>query len=57
MSAEDAKKKIRKKRNLRKGSLPVLSYHLVESAPEEEIQRRIEQAFDILFSEMVNKTN
>jgi len=45
------KEKVRVKRP-RKILVPTLSFHMVDSASEVEIQRRLDCAFDILFTEV-----
>lgn len=57
MSIENVKKEKSQKGKAKSAKPPVLSYCVVESLSEAEVQLRIDKAFDILFSQIVNKPN
>ncbi|MEI8175231.1 MAG: hypothetical protein WCG28_04750 [bacterium] len=50
------KEKMRARRP-KKLVVPALSFHVVDSASEEEIQRRLDSAFNILFTEVFKNIN
>ncbi len=57
MSIDNIKNKKPRKGKAKNTKPFVFSYYVVESASETEVQSRIDKAFDILFSEVVNKSN